>query len=216
MALLPHMLPWIMFDRLFAFQKVCSWAWRCQASPPRSNVLTKTCPGISPAIGAVSSDAIMTAYHGIVRRAAVKKGELVFIFGLGGLGFNAIQIARAKGARVFVSDIRQSALDAAVEFGVAQEDVVPAGTKVPEWVKDNGLENQIDVVADFAGMEQTFSDAQQIGVKQDVAEGLEMVAEGKLRPQVETRPLEDFPEVLDDLHHGKIKSRMALVPSVYG
>nr|POF06910.1 hypothetical protein CFP56_31534 [Quercus suber] len=50
-----------------------------------------------------------------------------------------------------------------MEFGVAQEDTVPVGTSVTQWVKENGLENQIDVVADFAGLEQTFSDAQHIG-----------------------------------------------------
>lgn len=53
------------------------------------------------------------------------------------------------------------------------------------------------------------------GLPQDVEEGLEMIAQGTLRPQVETGSLDDFPKVLDDLHQGRIKSRIALIPSSY-
>ena len=42
----------------------------------------------------------MTSYHGIVDQAAVRPGEWVAIFGLGGVGLAAVQIAAAVGARV--------------------------------------------------------------------------------------------------------------------
>jgi D-arabinose 1-dehydrogenase-like Zn-dependent alcohol dehydrogenase len=41
-----------------------------------------------------------TAYHGVVDRAAVRPGEWVAVFGLGGVGLSVVQIASAIGARV--------------------------------------------------------------------------------------------------------------------
>jgi propanol-preferring alcohol dehydrogenase len=51
------------------------------------------------------------------------------------------------------------------------------------------------------------------GQYQDVVEVLDLIAKKALRPQVETGDLKDFPRVLQDLHDGKIRSRIALVPS---
>ena len=53
------------------------------------------------------------------------------------------------------------------------------------------------------------------GVYQDVVECLELIRDGKLRPQVETGDLQDFATVLERLHEGKIKSRIALIPNEY-
>ena len=46
----------------------------------------------------------------------------------------------------------------------------------------------------------------------DLKECLKLIASGDLKPQVETGKLDDFPKALDDLHHGRVKSRIALVP----
>jgi propanol-preferring alcohol dehydrogenase len=46
----------------------------------------------------------------------------------------------------------------------------------------------------------------------DLKECIKLIASGDLKPQVETAKMEDFPKILDDLHHGKVKSRVALVP----
>lgn len=51
------------------------------------------------------------------------------------------------------------------------------------------------------------------GQYQDVVEVLDLIAKGAIWPQVETGDLKDFPKVLQDLHEGKVKSRMALMPS---
>ncbi|CEJ58117.1 hypothetical protein PMG11_06787 [Penicillium brasilianum] len=118
--------------------------------------------GISPAVAAVATDAVTTAYHGITRRAEVKKGETTFLFGLGGLGFNALQVVLAIGARVIVSDLCPEKLDAAFELGVPREDIVPAGQSVQNFVRDKGLAGKIDTVLEFVGKHQTFQDAQQI------------------------------------------------------
>jgi alcohol dehydrogenase, propanol-preferring len=119
--------------------------------------------GVSPAEGAVATDAATTAYSAIYKRAEVKKGETVFLFGLGGLGFNALQVLLWIGARVIVSDMRKGTLEEAAKLGVPREDIVPVGMRIPEFVKERGLEDSIDTVADFVGMKQTFTDAQSIG-----------------------------------------------------
>jgi len=123
----------------------------------------KVPPGVTPSQAAVATDAITTAYHAIYRRGEIKKDEVVFLFGLGGLGFNALQILRAIGARVLVSDIKQGNLDEAVRIGISREDCVPVGCDVQEWVREKGWGGRIDVVADFVGTAQTFGDAQYIG-----------------------------------------------------
>ncbi|KAH8169106.1 alcohol dehydrogenase groES-like domain-containing protein [Sarocladium implicatum] len=116
--------------------------------------------GVTPAQAAIATDAVTTAYHAITRRAEVKSTETVFLFGLGGLGFNALQVARHIGARVIISDVKQVLLDEAAALGVPQEDIVPVGVSPREFVAEKGL--HIDTVLDFVGMRQTFEDAQHI------------------------------------------------------
>lgn len=119
---------------------------------------------VSVAQAAVATDAVLTAYHAITRRAEVKSDETVFLFGLGGLGFNALQVVhKAIGARVIVSDIRQERLDEAVKLGIPKRDIVPVGKSIQEFVIENGLQGKIDTTLDFVGEKQTFEDAQHIG-----------------------------------------------------
>lgn len=111
----------------------------------------------------MSTDAVKTSYHAITRRAEVKPEETVFLFGLGGLGFNALQIVLHIGARVIVSDVRPELLEQAARFGVLREDLVPAGESVRDFVRERGLQGRIDTTLDFVGKHQTFQDAQNIG-----------------------------------------------------
>lgn len=148
-----HTQPW-MQEALFSSRKAsCHYNSRSK----KADFLA----GVSPAEAAVATDAVTTAYHAITRRAEVKPTELVFLFGLGGLGFNALQISRHVGARVIVCDIKQSLLEEAIKLGVPKEDVVPIGTSPQDFVEKNNL--HIDTVLDFVGTSQTFEDAQYIG-----------------------------------------------------
>lgn len=120
--------------------------------------------GVSVAAGSVATDAILTAYHAVVGRAQAQKSDTVLLYGLGGLGFNALQILLDIGSRVVVVDKRQAVLDEAVKFGVKPEDVVPAATvDVAEWVrgKEGGL--LIDKVVDFVGAPDSFRTALSCG-----------------------------------------------------
>ncbi|EIN09609.1 GroES-like protein [Punctularia strigosozonata HHB-11173 SS5] len=62
--------------------------------------------GIPPEIAAVCADAVLTPYHAIHTTANIQPGQTVLIFGIGGLGVNAVQIAKYFGAKVYAVDIR--------------------------------------------------------------------------------------------------------------
>lgn len=121
-------------------------------------------PGVAPAEAAVATDAVNTAYHAIVRRGEVKKYETVFLFGLGGLGFNALQVVKYIGARVIVAEVKQELLDEAIALGIPKDDLVPIGMPPQDFVNARGLQGKIDTVLDFVGLHQTFEDAQHIGM----------------------------------------------------
>ena len=116
--------------------------------------------GVTPAQAAVATDACLTAYHAVKRVADVKSGDTVLIFGLGGLGFNALQIVLSIGARLLVVDKRPEVLEEAVKFGVAKEDVAPVGEDIALWVKSRGL--AVDTVIDFVGVNDTYTASQHL------------------------------------------------------
>src|SRR5919202_2178512 len=45
-------------------------------------------------VGAIITDAVATPFHALVDRAALKVGETVAIYGVGGVGLHAVQIAK--------------------------------------------------------------------------------------------------------------------------
>jgi D-arabinose 1-dehydrogenase-like Zn-dependent alcohol dehydrogenase len=59
----------------------------------------------------------MTAYHGVMDRARATAGEWVAVFGCGGIGLSAINIAAAAGCRVIGVDVNQGNLDIAKRMG---------------------------------------------------------------------------------------------------
>jgi len=58
-----------------------------------------------------------TAYRGLIKRAHLKSGEKVAIYGCGGVGLSAIMIAKAQGATVYAIDINDGALEVAASLG---------------------------------------------------------------------------------------------------
>ena len=54
-------------------------------------------------LGAVVTDGIATPFHALRRRAELRAGEVVGVFGCGGLGTHAIQLARMMGAAYVVA-----------------------------------------------------------------------------------------------------------------
>jgi len=72
---------------------------------------------ISFEVGAVMMCSSATALHAL-NKARLKRGESVAIFGFGGLGFSALQLARAFGSvEVYVAEINPVKLASAEKFG---------------------------------------------------------------------------------------------------
>jgi len=62
--------------------------------------LIKPPRAVDPATLAVLTDAVGTPYHALAQIARVQPGETVAVIGIGGIGSNAVQVAKTLGARV--------------------------------------------------------------------------------------------------------------------
>ena len=69
--------------------------------------------------GAIIADATTTPYHAVVNRGRVQPGDMVVVFGCGGIGLNVTQIAAAVGAQVLAVDIADARLEWALRLGAA-------------------------------------------------------------------------------------------------
>jgi D-arabinose 1-dehydrogenase-like Zn-dependent alcohol dehydrogenase len=82
--------------------------------------------GTSFTAAAVTMDAVATTWHALHERGAVQEGETLVVVGAGGLGLNAIQVARDSGVRVAVVEPevarRVAAVEAGAELAVAPDD----------------------------------------------------------------------------------------------
>ncbi len=72
---------------------------------------------LSFAVAAALGCRFATAFRGLVKRAEVKGGERVIIYGCGGVGLSAIMIAKALGAQVYAVDVNDAALAIASSLG---------------------------------------------------------------------------------------------------
>jgi D-arabinose 1-dehydrogenase-like Zn-dependent alcohol dehydrogenase len=62
----------------------------------------------------------MTSFHGVVDQAQVKPGEWVAVYGCGGIGLSAVQIASAMGANVIAVDLDDRKLELAKKVGASK------------------------------------------------------------------------------------------------
>lgn len=96
----------------------------------------------------------MTSYHGIVDRANVRPGEWVAVFGIGGVGLAAVQIASAMGARVIAVSRGEDKLAQALAEG-ATATVKANGGAESEAVLEI-TKGGADVAVDALGSSQTM------------------------------------------------------------
>src|SRR5437667_3396822 len=86
---------------------------------------------ISFEVGAIMMCSSATALHAL-NKARLKPGETVAVFGLGGLGMSAIQLAKAmEAAQVLAIDIKPAKLELAKTFGA-----IPINAAQSEPVKE--------------------------------------------------------------------------------
>ncbi len=103
--------------------------------------------------GAVMMCSSATCYHAL-RKARMTQGESVAIFGVGGLGMSAVQIARAFGAGdVYAVDINPAKLQLAATFGAVPIDAT-AGDPVEQIRQASG--GGVDVALELIGLAATM------------------------------------------------------------
>jgi alcohol dehydrogenase, propanol-preferring len=105
---------------------------------------------------AIMGCAVPTAYHAL-KRGRVEQGDVVVIFGIGGLGMHAVQLASKvfRAGLIIAVDIRDWKLKLARAFG-AKETVNPAERNVPKAVERITDGKLGDVVLDFVGQNTTI------------------------------------------------------------
>jgi len=113
--------------------------------------------------GATLMCASATALHALYK-ARVKAGETVAVFGVGGLGLSAIQLAKASGAtQVFAVDIKLDKLELASEYGAIPVNAgrVDAVEEIRKFTKGKG----VNVALELIGLPKTMGQAiESIGV----------------------------------------------------
>jgi 2-desacetyl-2-hydroxyethyl bacteriochlorophyllide A dehydrogenase len=108
--------------------------------------------------GAILMCSSATAFHAL-RKARLQPGESVAVFGVGGLGMSAIQLARAFGAsQVFAVDINPHKLALAEKLGAvgvnaARHDPVQA---LREFTGGRGVDVAVELIGLPLTMEQAF------------------------------------------------------------
>jgi D-arabinose 1-dehydrogenase-like Zn-dependent alcohol dehydrogenase len=99
----------------------------------------------------------VTAFHGILDQGQVKADETVVVYGCGGVGLSAIQIATALGARVIAVDLDDRKLELAKQVGAA--DVINGKTTDPVKAVKDMTHGGADVSVDALGIATTCRNA---------------------------------------------------------
>jgi 2-desacetyl-2-hydroxyethyl bacteriochlorophyllide A dehydrogenase len=107
--------------------------------------------------GATLMCASATALHALYK-SRIKTGETVAVFGIGGLGFSAVQIAKVLGASLVLAvDISQDKLDLASDCGAIPID---AGLDhVVEDIRKATGGRGVDVALELIGLPRTITEA---------------------------------------------------------
>ena len=115
--------------------------------------------------GAVMMCSSATALHAL-NKARLKPGETVAVFGVGGLGVSALQLARAYGARqLFAVDLHPAKLELARQLGAIP---IPAGETEPaaeirRLTGGRGVDVALELVGLAVTMEQAFKSLATLG-----------------------------------------------------
>jgi len=127
------------------------------AVPQRNAVLLPA--DISFEVGAILMCSSATALHAL-RKARLAGGETVAVFGVGGLGLSAIQLAYALGAlSVYAVDINADKLNLATTYGAVPVDA-GAGDPVAE-IRRLTDGRGVDVALEMIGLPRTMQQAVQ-------------------------------------------------------
>ena len=151
---------------------------------------------------------VATGAGAIMNRAKVPTGATVVVIGCGGVGLNAVQAAALVGARRIIAvDLRESKLDAALEFGAthAVNGADPAClTRIREICGGEGADYCVEAVGSSATIEMAFECLRRGGMA--VVAG---VAQDKTRITIDPRLLLQE-RVLTGTSFGGVRQRVDL------
>lgn len=101
---------------------------------------------------AIIADAVSTPFHALAQKGGLKPGESVLIAGVGGLGYQAVKIAKAMGASpVIALDISAPALELAREAGA---DIIINSAQEKNFARlARKQTGGVDLAADFTGVQ---------------------------------------------------------------
>ncbi len=108
--------------------------------------------------GAVLMCSSATSFHAL-QKARLRAGETVAIYGVGGLGMSAVQLARAFGAlEVFAVDVRPVKLELARKFGAVPIHATESDpvTEIERLTHARGVDVALELVGSSLTMEQAF------------------------------------------------------------
>ncbi|RDX47028.1 N-benzyl-3-pyrrolidinol dehydrogenase [Lentinus brumalis] len=113
--------------------------------------------GLAPEIACLSTDSLITAYRAVHNAAELRPGtkKRVLIYGAGGLGHQAIQIAKSYGATVYACDFKPEARELALSLGAEQAfDAAELQAATADTAKDPLV---VDIGIDFVTNAQSFT-----------------------------------------------------------
>jgi 2-desacetyl-2-hydroxyethyl bacteriochlorophyllide A dehydrogenase len=113
----------------------------------RIHTLVQVDPPMDPVTVAVATDALATPYHALSRVARVQPDETVVVLGLGGIGSNAVQIAKHLGAHVVAVGRGAPKMELAERLGA---DVVVGSNVGADGIRA-AAGGQVDVVLQCVG-----------------------------------------------------------------
>lgn len=129
--------------------------------------------GIDPVEAAIIGCSVFTAYGAVRHGADMRFGATVAVFGVGGIGLNIVQIARALGARrVIAVDLATDKLAAATALGateVVDASQGDAAARIREITRGEGVDIAFEAVGRPTSFESAFA---------SVRDGGRMVAVG--------------------------------------
>lgn len=194
--------------------------------------------GVSDEAAAVATDAILTPYHAL-KKVRINGSTRILILGLGGLGLNAVTICKHFGAHVTAMDPKASAREAGKNAGAdavlekfpprsMNFDVVAdfVGLKqtfamAQKHVRHLGHIITVGMGHNYTEYENTKMSYKEMttigsynGTTQELAEVLDLIAKGRITPQITVRPLDDINDVLNNLDKGDAVSRVVVSPKL--
>jgi propanol-preferring alcohol dehydrogenase len=187
----------------------------------------------------VSVDAMASAYHAVVGTAGVTSSMTVGVLGLGGLGMTGLRTACLTGAKVYGCDVDSGKHETAKKAGAVDvsSDISTFKDVVFDVVFDfvgfektmlaaiNAVKREgIVVLVGMGQPEMTLPSGLIVmknieirgslgGRKNELSAIFDLIAQGKLIPEIEEVPFEELNESLHRLESGKASKRMYVKPN---